>query len=90
MPDENEFLIDVENGARDSLIKSARASVQHLPEQILARAQSQDREGNPDAAAENYILYLNSTPPVSSPERIQAETFLSQQFNIRRKYAAAF
>jgi hypothetical protein len=90
MPDENEFLIDVENGARDSLIKAARASVQHLPEQILARAQSQDREGNPDAAAENYILYLNSTPPVSTPERIQAESFLSQQFNIRRKYAASF
>jgi hypothetical protein len=90
MPDENEFLIDVENGARDSLIKAARASVQHLPEQIFAHAQSQEHEGNPDAAAENYILYLNSTAPVSTPERGQAEAFLSSQFNVRRKYGATF
>ena len=90
MPDENEFLIDVENGTRDALIKAARASVQRLPEQIFAHAQLQDREGNPDAAAENYILYLNSTPPLSTPERIQAESFLSQQFNVRRKYGASF
>ena len=90
IPDENEFLIDVENVTRDSLIKAARASVQRLPEQILARAQSQEREGNPDAAAESYILYLNSTPPTSTPERIQAESFLYQQFNIRLKYAASF
>jgi hypothetical protein len=90
MPDENEFLIDVENGTRDALIKTARASVQRLPEQILAHAQLQEREGNPDAAAENYILYLNSTPPLSTPERIQAESFLSRQFDIRRKYGATF
>jgi hypothetical protein len=90
VPDENEFLIDVENGTRDSLIKAARASVQRLPEQILARAQSQEREGNPDAAAENYILYLNSTPTLSTPERTQAESFLYQQFNIRQKYGASF
>jgi len=89
MPDENEFLIDVENGTRDSLIKAARASVQRLPEQILAHAQSQERDGNPDAA-ENYILYLNSTPLVSTPERIRAEFFLNQQFNIRLKYSATF
>jgi hypothetical protein len=90
IPDENEFLIDVENITRDSLIKAARASVQRLPEQILARAQSQEREGNPDAAAESYILYLNSTPPTSTPERTQAESFLYQQFNIRLKYGASF
>ena len=90
IPDENEFLIDVENGTRDALIKAARASVQRLPEQILARAQSQEREGNPDAAAESYILYLNSTPSTSTPERIKAESFLYQQFNIRLKYGASF
>jgi hypothetical protein len=90
IPDENEFLIDVENGTRDSLIKAARASVQRLPEQILAHAQLQEREGNPDAAAESFILYLNSTPPASTPERIQAESFLNQQFNIRLKYGTSF
>jgi hypothetical protein len=90
IPDENEFLIDVENNARDALIKAARASVELLPQQILARAQSQEREGNPDAAAENYILYLNSTPPLSTPERAKAESFLYQQFNIRQKSGASF
>lgn len=67
-----------------------RASVQHLPEQILAHAQLLEREGNPDAAAENYILYLNSTPSLPTPERTQAEAFLFQQFNIHQKYAASF
>lgn len=90
IPDENEFLIDVENGTRDALIKAARTSVQRLPDQIFARAQLQEREGNPDAAAENYILYLNSIPPLSTPGRVQAESFLFQQFNIRRKYGATF
>jgi len=90
IPDENEFLIDVENNARDALIKAARASVELLPQQILARAESQEREGNPDAAAENYILYLNSTPPLSTPERTKAESFLYQQFNVRQKSGASF
>ncbi|MGA8074849.1 MAG: hypothetical protein WB995_15335, partial [Candidatus Acidiferrales bacterium] len=90
IPDENEFLIDVENAARDALIKAARASVERLPQQILARAQQQEREGNFDAAAENYILYLNATPPLSTPERIKAESFLYQQFNIRQKQNASF
>ncbi len=85
IPDENEFLIDVENGARDALIKAASASVERLPQQILARAQQLEHEGNLDAAAENYILYLNATPPVSTPERTNAEDFLYQQFNIRQK-----
>lgn len=88
MPDENEFLIDVENNTRDALIKAARASVQHLPEQILAHAQLLEREGNPDAAAETYMLFLNSTPPLSTSERTRAELFLVQQFNIHQKYGA--
>jgi hypothetical protein len=85
IPDENEFLIDVENGARDALIKAARASVESLPQQILARAQQLEHEGNFDAAAENYILYLNATPTLSTPERTNAENFLFQRFNIRQK-----
>jgi hypothetical protein len=90
VPDENEFLIDVENAARDALIKAARASVQQLPQKIFLTAQLKERDGDLDAAAENYILYLNSTPSGSSPQRIQAEIFLSQQFNIRRKYGTSF
>ena len=75
----------MENGARDALIKAARASVELLPQQILARAQQLEHEGNFDAAAENYILYLNATPPLATPERTNAENFLFQQFNIRQK-----
>ena len=89
VPDENEFLIDVENSARDALIKEARESVQRLPQKIFERAQQKEREGDLDGAGENYILYLNSVPPNSMPERTQAEVFLLDQFNIRRKIGVA-
>jgi tetratricopeptide (TPR) repeat protein len=88
MPDENEFLIDVENGVRDALIKAARMSVQNLRDKIFAMAQLREKEGDFDAAGESYILYLNSTPPLPTPERIQGESFLSQRFNIRIRYGA--
>lgn len=88
--DENEFLIDVENRARDALIKAARASVQKLPDKIFINAKLKEKDGDFDAAGEYYILYLNSIPAASSPNRIQAESFLFQQFNIRRKYGTSF
>ena len=83
-PDEIQFLADVEIEARDALIKAVVDKVQGLPQKILALARKRVQEGDLDAAAEKYILYLNSTPEGQTPERTEARKFLQEQFNFRQ------
>ncbi|HWX54808.1 MAG TPA: hypothetical protein VN176_09485 [Verrucomicrobiae bacterium] len=80
-PDEQQFLVDQEVQARDALIKAVREKVSHLPAKILqdARARAQS---DPEAAAAQYILYLNATPDTPSPERDEAARFLHDHFNL--------
>jgi hypothetical protein len=89
VPDDIQFLTDVENDARDALIKAAKEGTAKLPEKILERARKRAEEGDLDGAAEAYILYLNSTPAVQSPERQQAERFLLEQYNIRNTFSSS-
>ncbi len=83
VPDDIQFLTDVENSARDELIKAVKESVAGLPQKILERAQKQVQDGDMDGAAESYILYLNSTPATETPQRNAAERFLREQYNIQ-------
>lgn len=89
VPDENELFTKVENSTRDQLIAAAGESIKHLPDKVLNDAQQSEKDGDLDAAGQNYILYLNSTSLADTPERMQAEAFLRQQFNIRHKYGAS-
>jgi hypothetical protein len=82
VPDDMQFLTDVENGVRDDLIKAVRASAAALPAKVYAQAQKQVQDGDNDGAAESYILFLNSISPADSPERETAQKFLLDQFNI--------
>jgi hypothetical protein len=81
-PDENQFLGDVEIGARGDLIKDVKDKVQTLPSKILAQARKRLMDGDTDGSAEEYILYLNSTPDAQTPERDEAKKFLHDQFNM--------
>jgi hypothetical protein len=81
-PDENQFLGDVEIGARGDLIKEVKEKVQTLPSKILAQARKHVMDGDTDGSAEEYILYLNSTPDAQTPERDEARKFLHDQFNM--------
>jgi hypothetical protein len=81
-PDENQFLGDVEIGARGDLIKEVKDKVQTLPSKILAQARKRFMDGDTDGSAEEYILYLNSTPDTQTPERDEARKFLHDQFNM--------
>jgi hypothetical protein len=81
-PDENQFLGDVEIGARTALIKEVKDKVEALPGKILADARKRLQEGDADGAAESYILYLNSTPAAQTPERDEAVKFLHDHFNM--------
>jgi hypothetical protein len=83
IPDDIQFLTDVENSARDELIKAVKDSVAELPQKILERAQKQVQDGDLDGAAESYILYLNSTPATDTPQRQAAERFLQEQYDIQ-------
>jgi len=82
LPDENQFLGDVEIEARGDLIKEVRDRVQTLPSKILSQARKRLMDGDTDGTAESYILYLNSTPDGQTPERDEAKKFLREQFNM--------
>jgi hypothetical protein len=82
VPDDLQFLTDVENGVRDDLTKAVRESVAALPAKVFAQGQKQAQDGDTDGAAESYILFLNSITPADSPERQAAQKFLLDQFNI--------
>jgi len=84
IPDEIQFLTDVEVVARDELLKKVRESVAKFPDIIFERAQRLAGSGDNDGAGESYILYLNSTAADGNPKREQAEKFLRDQFNIKR------
>jgi hypothetical protein len=81
-PDETQFLTDVEITARIALIKDVKEKVEALPSKILAQARKRIMDGDNDGTAEAYILYLNSTPDTSTPEREEAKKFLRDQFNM--------
>jgi len=82
LPDESQFLGDVEIGARGDLIKEVKEKVETLPAKILAQARKHYMDGDTDGSAESYILYLNSTPDTQTPERDEAKKFLHDQFNM--------
>ena len=82
LPDENQFLGDVEIDARSDLIKEVKEKVELLPSKILSEARQRFTDGDTDGSAEAYILYLNSTPDANTPERDEAKKFLHDQFNM--------
>jgi hypothetical protein len=82
LPDEAQFITDVEIAARIALIKDVRDKVELLPSKILAQARKRLMDGDTDGTAESYILYLNSTPDAQTVEREEAKKFLREQFNM--------
>jgi hypothetical protein len=82
LPNEIQFLTEVEVAARIALVKAVREQVVLLPGKILARARKKVMDGDTDGSAETYILYLNSTPDTPTPERDEAKKFLLDRFNL--------
>ena len=82
-PDETQLMTDVEIEARDTMVKAARDKVQELPQKILAQARARTANNDLDGAGELYVLYLNCTPAIQTPERSEAAHFLNTNFNIR-------
>ncbi len=87
-PDEAQFLTDLEIEARNVMVKVVRERASELPADVLQQARIYAQRGDPDSAAEQYIMYLNSTPEISSPERDEAAKFLHDRFNLAVPVAA--
>ena len=81
-PDETQFLADLEVQARDALIKAIRDRASELPARVLQEARARLQRGDVDGAAEEYVVYVNCTPDVPSPERDEAAKFLHDRFNL--------
>ena len=81
-PDETAFMTDLEIQARDVLVKSIHEKVLRLPAKILEQARQRAQQNDTEGTAEWYVIYLNATPDISSPERDEALKFLREHFNV--------
>jgi hypothetical protein len=87
-PDEAQFLTDLEIEARNAMVKAVREKAAELPAEILEQARTLAQRGDVDGAAEQYVLYLNSSSETASPERDEAARFLHDRFNLAVPAAA--
>jgi hypothetical protein len=87
-PDETQFLTDLEVEARNAVVKAVQEKAVALPAGVLQQARALAQRGDMDSAAEQYVLYLNSTPDNGTPEREEAAGFLHDRFNLAMPGAA--
>ena len=87
-PDEAQFLANLEIEARNVVVKAAREQASALPAKVLQQARTHAQHGDLDSAAEQYVIYLNSTPQAASPEREEATKFLLDRFNLTATLAS--
>ncbi len=80
-PNEAQYLTDLEVEIRDLVVAAVRTKAADLPSKFLQEARNHAQRGDVDGAAEQYILYLNSTPD-AAPDRDEAAKFLAERFNV--------
>jgi hypothetical protein len=83
IPNDNDFLEAEEIEARDELIQMASEKIKELPAVVFSNANRKADDGDVDGAAELYILYLYSTPPGQTTERVKAQSYLFDHFNFK-------
>lgn len=81
-PSEVQFLTEQELEARNAVVKAVREKALELPAKVLQDARMRVQSGDPDGAAESYIVYLNSASQTSPPDRDEALKFLKDRFNL--------
>ena len=81
-PNDVQFLTDLEIEARNAVVEAVTKTASELPAMILQNARTQAQQGDIDGAAEQYILYLNSTAQNDSAERAEALRFMHDRFNL--------
>jgi hypothetical protein len=64
-------------------LKQAKEEIAGLPPLVLKAADNDAAEGDEEGAAEQYMLYLNATAGVETPERKRAQKFLQETYNFQ-------
>lgn len=83
VPTPNQFLGEADTEVGGQVLKQSREAITGLPALVLKAADNDAAEGDNDGAAEQYILYLNSTEGAETPERKRAQKFLLETFNFQ-------
>jgi hypothetical protein len=83
LPDKGELQNELENVAREELIKKVREKIIELPRKIYDDAQKRETDGYPYDAGEFYLRYLNVAPADQLTEREHARKFLQEHFNFQ-------
>jgi tetratricopeptide (TPR) repeat protein len=81
LPDLIELQTQLDNTAREHLVKMVHEKIVGLPQTIYDAAQKKETDGYADDAGEAYMRYLNVAPADQLNERDHAEKFLRDQFN---------
>jgi len=80
--DEVQLMAEAETQAKGVMVKKLIEWVKDAPPRILKEARNRSGNNDFEAAAERYIIYLNSTPMKATPERQEAQIFLRSNFNV--------
>jgi hypothetical protein len=81
LPDTTELQTELENTARENLIKKVQGKIVELPHKMYDAGRKKEEEGYSDDAGEAYMRYLNVAPADQLMEREHAQKFLTEQFN---------
>lgn len=80
--DEIQLLAEAEGQAKTVMVKKLIDWVHDAPPKFLQEARARSSNADLEAAAERYIVYLNSTGMKTTPERAEAQQFLKTTFNV--------
>ncbi|HUS20066.1 MAG TPA: hypothetical protein VMZ25_10485 [Terriglobales bacterium] len=80
--DEIQLMAEAESQAKATMVKKLIEWVRDAPPKILKEARARAANNDMEAAAERYIVYLNSTAMKATPERQEAQIFLRSNFNV--------
>jgi hypothetical protein len=80
--DEIQLLAEAESQAKAVMVKKLIDWVHDAPPKVLQEARARSSNSDLEAAAERYIVYLNSTAMKPTPERAEAQQYLKTNFNV--------
>jgi tetratricopeptide (TPR) repeat protein len=83
LPDLIELQTQLDNVAREQLVKMVHEKIVGLPHIIYDAAQKKETDGYAEDAAEAYMRYLNVAAADQLNEREHAEKFLRDQYNFQ-------
>ena len=83
VPTPNQFLGEADTVVSGQVLKQAKEAIAGLPALVFKAAENDAAEGDDEGAAEQCMLYLNSTAGEETPERKKARNFLQETYNFQ-------